>query len=789
MASLPGWAPASHCTVIQPRKRTSMIKTLAPSIPSWFFALLLMVGVLPAQAFEPFPVEEIKVDGLQRISAGTVFTYLPVRIGETFTPEKSRESLQALFKTGYFNDIGLVRDGNTLVVEVVERPAISEIAFNGNKAIDEEELTKALKSIGFAEGRVYDKSLLDKVEQELERQYFSQGKYAVEIVSTVTPRPRNRVDIQIDITEGKAARIRRISLVGNQAFRDKKLLDEFELSPSGWWSSLFSNDQYSREKLAADLEALRSFYLNRGYINFRVDSTQVAISPNKQDIFVTVNLTEGQQYTVAGVKIAGNPVVSEEEIRSKITLESGKIFSQQKIAESIEGITERIGDEGYAFANVNPTPEFHAEEQAVTVTFYIDPGRRVYVRRINFSGNARTRDEVLRREMRQMEGGWASTQKIKRSRTRLERLGFFEDVQVETVKLPEAPDQVDVNFTVVERPSGNLLAGLGYSQNQGLMFNASVTQDNFLGSGKKVSVAFNNSRVNTVYSFSYSDPYYTIDGMSQAFGLYYRETDAYEANLSRYTMDAVGGTLSFGIPLSEYNHIRFGLKGEQTQLKTTTQSAQEVFDYIYENGDRYNILQLTGSWSHDTRNRALFPDRGMLQSLSAEVSVPVGDLQFYKLNYRHRWYRPLTHGLTLSLRGDIGYGKGYNGNAFPFFENYTAGGPYTVRGFEENSLGPRDSRDNPLGGSFQVVANAEVFFPVPFTKQSKSFRLSTFVDGGNVFAEQADFDAGELRYAGGVAATWYSPLGGLRFSLAKPLNSKDGDDVQIFQFSLGTTFF
>jgi len=751
--------------------------------------LFPLLSLYAANAFEPFTVEEIKIEGLQRISAGTVFTYLPLKIGDTFDIEKSQQSLRALFQTRYFNDIRFARDKAILVVQVTERPAISKITFNGNKAIDSEELTTALKSIGFAEGRVYDKSLLDKVEQELQRQYFNQGKYAVSIVSTVTPRSRNQVEIELNITEGKAAKIRRINLVGNQAFSDRKLRNEFALSTTNWLSFIFSDDQYSREKLAADLEALRSFYLNRGYINFRIDSTQVTISPNKQDMFITVNVSEGDQYQVAGVELIGNLIVDEAQLREKITLKAGEILSQQKVIESAEAIIERIGDEGYAFANVNPTPQFHLDSKTVTMQFVVDPGRRVYVRRINFSGNSRTRDEVLRREMRQMEGAWASTDKIKRSRTRLERLGFFDEVTVETVPVPDAADQIDVNYSVSERASGNLLAGIGYSQSQGFMFNASITQDNFLGSGKKVGLAFNNSQVNTIYSFSYSDPYFTLDGMSQAFSLYHRKTDAYEANLSRYTMDNTGGTLNYGIPLSEYNHLYFGLKAEQSVLKTTTNSAQEIYNFINQYGDKYNTLQLTSSWAHDTRNRALFPDRGVLQSLSADVSVPVGDLQFYKINYRHLWYRPLFSGMTLLLKGDLGYGNGLNGDPFPFFENYTAGGPLTVRGFKDNTLGPRDSLGYPLGGSFRIVGNVELFFPVPFAKESKSFRLSAFVDAGNAFATQDDFDTAHLRYASGVAATWYSPLGGLRFSLAKPLNNKSGDELQMFQFSLGTTFY
>ncbi len=766
-----------------------------PRLPRWnaysspsILLLPLLFAAFPAWSFDAFTVEEINVEGLQRIAAGTVFTYLPVKIGETFDRDKSQQSLRALFRTGYFNDVRFSRDGGTLIVEVNERPAISKITFEGNKAIDSEDLTKALKGIGFAEGRAFDRSLLEKVELELQRQYFNQAKYGVDIRSTVTPRDRNRVDVQVDITEGKAAKIKQISIIGNQTFSERKLLRELGLSTTSWFSFLSSSDQYSREKLTADLEILRSYYLDRGFINFTVDSTQVSISPDKQDIFITINISEGKQYKVSAIALDGNLIVPEEELRKKITLQPGEIFSQKKTAESSEAITERIGDEGYAFANVNAVPEFQENEQTVTMKFFVDPGKRVYVRRINFSGNARTQDEVLRREMRQMEAGWASTEKIKRSRTRLERLGFFDEVNVETVPVEGSSDEVDVNFKVVERPSGNLLAGLGYSQNQGFMFNASIAQDNFLGTGKKVDFSFNNSQVNTIYSVSYNDPYFTIDGISQGFGLYYRETDAYEANLSRYALDVAGGNVRYGIPVNEYDAIYFGLEAEQTTLKTTDNSAREIFDFIAANGDTYKNLKFTASWSHDTRNRALFPDRGMLQSFSAEFAIPVGDLDYYKLNYKQVWYYPLSKAFTLMLKGDIAYGDGYGDNPYPFFENYTAGGPRSIRGFEENTLGPKDSLGYPFGGNFRIIGNAELFFPVPFAKETNSFRLSTFLDAGNVFGVSEDIDVSQLRYSMGVAATWYSPIGGMRFSLAKPLNSKEGDDAQVFQFTLGTAF-
>lgn len=739
-------------------------------------------------AAEGFVVKDIRLEGLQRIAAGTVFNYLPVKVGDRLDRQLSREALQSLFKTGLFNDIRLAREGNTLVVIVEERPAIAEISYTGNKEMDTEEMAAALKSIGFAEGRVFDRSLLDKVEQELRRQYFNLGRYAVRIQTTVTPMERNRVGIHIEISEGRVAKIRQINIVGNRAFDDDELLDEFELSTSSWLSFFTGDDQYSKQKLAGDLEALRSYYLDRGYINFNLDSTQVSITPDKQHIYITINITEGEPYRIAEVKLVGNLIVEETELRKQISVEPGEIFSRKKVTADTEALMERIGDEGYAFANVNAVPDINADERTVALSFFIDPGKRVYVRRINFRGNTKTRDEVLRREMRQMEGGWASTRKIKRSRTRLERLGYFDEVNVETVPVAEVPDQVDVNYSVVERPSGNLMAGIGYSQTDGFLFNASLSQDNFLGTGKRIGLAFNNSQVNTIYRLSYTEPYFTLDGISQSAGLYYQTTDAAEANLSRYALDRMGGTLGFGIPINEHDSVRMGLEPERTEVKITELSAAEIHRYIERNGSEFNNLKLTGGWSHDTRNRAIFPDRGMLQSLGAEVALPVGDLSYYKANYRQHWYYPLSNTFTLLLKGELGYGENYGDKDFPFFEHYTAGGPRSVRGYKENTLGPEDSMGYPYGGNLKVVGNAEILMPLPFLKQSNSVRLSVFVDVGNVYGIEEDFDSNELRYSTGVGFVWLSPIGGLSFSLAQALNDKDGDDTQIFQFSIGTSF-
>ncbi|MDH3526531.1 MAG: outer membrane protein assembly factor BamA [Gammaproteobacteria bacterium] len=755
------------------------------------FHILLLFLLLSgtARAFEPFVVKDVRVEGLQRISAGTVFNYLPVKVGDSIDTDGSAAAIRALFKTGFFNDVYLEQDGDVLVVHVTERAAVSSIEIKGNRDLETEELLNGLKQIGLAEGRVFDRSLLDKVEQELQRQYFSRGKYAVRLDTTVTPLERNRVGILIDIAEGQAARIKQINIVGNQRHTDKELLDDFTLSSPGIFSFITKNDQYSKQKLAADLEILRSFYLDRGHLNFNITSTQVSITPDKKDIYITINISEGEQYSISEVTLSGDLVVEPEELFPLVRINPKDVFSRKRVTEAVERISAKLGDHGYAFANVNTVPELDDENNEVSLAFFIDPGDRVYVRRVNVEGNVATRDEVLRREMRQMEAGWFSAEKVERSRARLQRLGYFEDVNVETPTVPGTTDQVDVNYSVTETSSGSITAGVGYSQSSGLLFNASVSQDNFLGRGKRVSFAFNNSDVNTVYSFSYTNPYYTIDGISRGFGSYYRETDADEANLSDYTTDSFGANISFGIPITEFERIFLNTEYENIELKPTTGSPAEVFDFINQHGDNYDNIKLTGSWSHDTRNKAIFADRGGLMRVAVETTVPGSGLEYYKLNYRQQQFVPLTRNLTLSLNGELGYGEGYGDfEQLPFFENFFAGGVRSVRGFEDNTLGPRDANGNPIGGSFRVVGNAELIFPVPFFEDSKSFRMSAFLDIGNVFDNFGDFDTGELRYSVGLAGLWLSPMGPLSISLGYPINEEPEDELQKFQFTIGTFF-
>lgn len=760
------------------------------------FSLLLFVNTA-AFAFEPFIIKDIRLEGLRRISAGTVFNYLPVKIGDQLDQYKANSAIAALFAEGHFKDIRLMRDGDVLVIQMEERPAILKITFTGNKDITTDDLKKALANINFTEGQVFNQSLLEKVELELQRQYFNLGKYAVLVKSTVVPASHNRVAINIDVVEGEVALIHQITIVGNHAFSDDDLLDEIQLSTGGWLSWFTKDNQYAKQKLAADLETLRSFYLDQGYTKFNIDSTQVSITPDKKDVYITINVTEGDQYIVSDTTLEVhrmddllmNQAVLEEDLKKKLTVHSGDMFSRKKISESIEAITDRIGDEGYFSPNINPLQNFDEEHKTVSLTFVVDPGKRVYVRRINFAGNTRTRDEVLRREMRQMEGGWLSLSNIKRSRERLDRLSYFDDVSVETPLVPGSSDLVDVNYTVVEKAAGNIVAGVGYSQTYGVQFNASIIQDNFLGTGKRVGVSFSNSEVDRIYSLSYFNPYVTIDGVSRGFTVFSRTTDAEAANLSYYTTDVYGGKLNYGIPISEFNSIGVGFEFDNTHLNTTTYSATEMFDFVNKYGDDYNSYRLTTSWASDTRNRTLLPTAGSLQSISAEVALPFSDLPYYKVNYRHHWLYPIAKDYVLLLKGDVGYGDGYGDtDVLPFFENYTAGGPYSVRGFKENTLGPLDSNERPYGGNLKVVGNVELILPVPFTKNVNSFRISAFLDVGNVYGEDESFETDLLRYSAGLSAIWISPLGPLSFSFAKPLKKMDGDQTQFFQFNIGTTF-
>lgn len=754
--------------------------------------LLIFILLLTSRAWsiEPFVIEDIRLEGLSRVSAGTVFNNLPVKIGDRFDDQRSSETVKALFKSGFFKDIRLEKSGNVLVIAVEEREAISKITITGNKDIKTDDLRKGLGQVGFAEGEVFNRSLLDKVEQELHRQYFALGKYGANITTNVNNLDNSRVAIDIDISEGKAARIKEINIVGNNAFSDKKLLKKLSLSTPTMFSFITKKDQYSKQKLSADLETIKSLYLDHGYINFNIDSTQVSITPDKSDVYITININEGDLFTVADVKLSGELIVPPDELIKEVRTRKGQTFSRKDVTTTSTNLSERLGDEGYAFANVNAIPDINNDTKEVSLTYFVDPGKRVYVRRINFTGNTKTRDEVLRREMRQVEGGWISTKKVERSKIRLQRLGYFEDVNVETPAVPGTSDQVDVNYSVVERPSGNLLFGLGFSQSQGLIFNTNVTQDNFLGSGKRFTFDFNNSEINRRFGLGYTNPYWTIDGVSRGFDAFYRETNAANANITRFDSTVFGTGVNFGIPVTEFQNLFFGLDYENTDIAINSLSSKEVVDFINTEGNKFDVLRLTGSFAYDTRNRAILPDRGTLNRIRAEAAIPFGDLLYYKLNLESRWFYPLSDDYTLLLQGEVGYGDSYGAtDKLPFFENFYAGGPRTVRGFQENTLGPKDSSGRAIGGNLKLVGNAELILPVPFATESKSLRLTAFMDAGNVYdIDSANFDVGDFRYSVGVSGIWVSPFGVLSVSYAQPFNDSADDRVQRFQFTFGTSF-
>lgn len=758
----------------------------------WLWMLVLS---WPAYAAEEFIVRDIRVEGLQRISAGTVFNYLPVSISDRVDSRKTAEIIRALYATGFFRDVRLERDGDVLVVAVIERPVIASIEISGNKEIDTENLTKALKDIGLAEGRVVNRSVLDRIEQELQRQYFNRGKYGVELKTTVSPLERNRVAVSIDIKEGKPARIKQINIIGNEIFPDDELVDEFDLSTTNWLSFYTRDDQYSRQKLAGDLETLRSFYLDRGYIKFRIESTQVSITPDKRDIYITIVIDEGPVYTVSDLKLAGDLVLPNDELFPLIDVRRGEPFSRKNTTSSTEKISKLLSNHGYAFANVNSIPEVDDEKREVALTFFVDPGKRAYVRRINVVGNTRTRDEVLRREMRQMEAAWFSTEAVNKSRDRLKRLGFFDDVSIETPAVVGSTDEVDVNVTVKEKASGNFLAGIGFSQVDGFILNTSITENNFLGTGKRVVLALQDSTAITNYQLAYTNPYYTIDGISRGFELRYRKTNFDDLDIANYATDVTRGGVNFGFPISDLSRAGISLGVEDIQLGLGNDAGEELVDWIDTYGDSYFDWGMKANWVYDSRDSAFFARKGVLADVDLEVSLPGSDLLYYKLGASAHNYLPLTKRTSLLVRGEVGYGGGFGDtDELPFFYNYFAGGLRSVRGYRTYSLGPRDSKDNPVGGNLLTVANVDLLLPVPIEGLEETMRFSTFFDIGNVFNvngkvfESTGFEVGELRYSVGVAGTWLSPLGLLTASLGYPLNSKSGDDTEIFQFTIGTGF-
>ena len=771
-------------------------------------ALAAVFAMQAASAEEPFVVKDIRVEGVQRTEAGTVFSYLPVKVGDVMTDEKTAAAIKALYATGFFKDVRMEARDGVLIVTVEERPSISSIKLVGLKEFSEEDLKKGLKETGLAEGRVLDRALLDKAQQELQRQYFNRGKYAVQITSTVTPLERNRVAVQFDVVEGDSAKIRQINIVGNQAYTEKELLKQFESTTPGWLTWYTKNDQYSKARLAGDIENLRSFYLNRGHLEFTVDSTQVSISPDKQGIYITVNLTEGPQYRISDVKLAGQMLVPEAELKKFITVKPGDVFERDKLTDITKKISDRLGNDGYAFANVNAVPELDKEKATVAFTLFVDPGRRVYVNRINVAGNTKTRDEVVRREIRQMESAYYDAEKINRSRDRLNRLGYFNEVNIETPAVAGTTDQVDVNVSVTEKSTGNVMLGAGFSSSEGVVLSGSVSQSNVFGTGNRLSAQVNTGSVNTVYSLSFTNPYYTIDGVSLGYDIYRRDVDASELDdVSSYQTSTIGAGMRFGLPVSERDYMTFGLTYEDTSIEVfedndpLSESIQERF--VREFGEENDTFRLDATWSRDTRNSYLFPTHGLFQRVAAEIGTPAGSLQYYKLSVQHQQFFPLSKNFTLMLNAEAGIGDGLfdmSDKPLPFFKNFYVGGTNSVRGFKRGTLGPKDIYGDALGGDTRVVGNAELFFPLPGLKDDQSLRMSVFVDGGAAFGVSdgnplnpynglyEEFAFEDLRYSAGVAVLWVSPLGPLKFSLAQPIVKKDGDETEVFQFTLGNVF-
>lgn len=759
-------------------------------------AAVLALCAGQALAVNPFVVKDIRVEGIQRTEAGTVFSYLPVRVGETFDDEKSVTAIKALYATGFFKDIRLEEENGVLVVLVEERPAISTVDFTGTKEFEKDVLVKALKEIGVGETKIFDKASVDRAEQELKRQYLSHGLYGVKITTTITPIERNRVTVMFNVDEGEIARIRGINIVGNKHFSDKELREQMALTTHGWFTWYSKADQYSKTKLTGDIEALKSFYLNRGYLEANIESTQVSITPDKKDIYLTVNITEGEKYTVSGVKLEGEMFGREEELKSLLLLKKGDTYSGELLTETNKRISNRLGTFGYAFANVNANPEIDRAKREVAFTFFIDPGKRAYVRHMNISGNTTTRDEVIRREFRQFEGSWYDGNKIKASRDRVDRLGYFKDVTIDTPEAQGTSDQVDVNLTVVEKPTGNFMIGGAFSQSEKFTFTAAIQQANFAGSGNTVGIELNTSRYSRTIALSQTNPYFTDDGISRSFEVYLRTTRPPALNIGSFTVKQTGARMSFGVPFSETDTVFFGAGLERTSIETDDTSPTRYKDYVRQfagvpNGvgtATTNSLPLTAAWQRDSRDSAITPTEGRYQRANLELDL-FGNSKYYRAVYEQQWYRPLTKMVTLALKGELDYGHGLRGTGYPVFKNFYGGGIGSVRGYLSSSLGIVDPfSGDALGGAKRVLGAAELQMPFPGGGPDRSLRWFGFLDGGQIYQEGQKMRASELRFSAGLGVSWISPVGPLKLSYAKPLNAKPGDRLERFQFQMGTGF-
>lgn len=752
-----------------------------------------LAGLIPllyaasAVAIEPFVVKDIRVEGIQRTEAGTVFSYLPVKVGDKLDDEHAAAAIRALFATGFFKDVRLEVQQGVLIVLVRERPSIASIEINGVKDFPKDTLRDNLKTVGLADGRIFDKSALDKAEQELKRQYVARGKYGVKFSTTVTELERNRVAIIFNVVEGETSKIRQINIIGNQAFSEKKLKDLMQLGTPNWISWFTKNDQYSKQKLSADLETLRSLYLDSGYLEFSIDSTQVSITPDKEHIYITINISEGAKYTVSDIKVSGpENILPHAETRKLIKVQTGDVFSRKELTDSTKKIGDRLGEDGYAFANVNAVPDVDKEKHQVGFTYVVDPGSRAYVRHIDITGNTKTRDLVIRREFRQMESAWYSASKIKTSKQKVDRLDFFSEVNIETLPVPGTNDQLDVSLAVKEKATGDFSVGAGVSSNVGVVFTGSVTQRNLFGTGNSLSTQINTSKINQVYSVTYTNPYYTDNGISRGFDVYKRNVNSTYTAISPYLSSTIGGGVRFGVPISDFENTHFGLSAEKTELTLTDTSSQQMKDYVNIFGPSTSNLLGSVGWSQDNRDSAIYTTAGTVQRAFVEAALPVSNQRFYKLTYQHQWFYPISQNVTLMLNGEAGGAEGYGGKPVPFFKNFYAGGPGSLRGFKPFSIGPRDINNNSLGGTRRIIGNAELLFPMPGMKD-RSVRLSAFLDAGAVFGLGMT-GSDSLRYSTGLAVTWVSPVGPLKISVGVPLNKQPSDKLQIFQFTLGSLF-
>jgi outer membrane protein insertion porin family len=750
-------------------------------------AMVAMAFVANAWAVDPFTVRDIRVEGLQRVEPGTIFASLPFRIGDLYNDEKGSAAIRALFGLGLFKDVRLETQGDVLIVIVEERPTIADVDFVGSKEFDKDALKKALREIGLTEGRPYDQGLADRAEQELKRQYINKSLYGAEVVTTVTPIERNRVNLTFTVTEGEPARIKEIRIVGNQAFSESTLRGLFDLDTGGMLSWYTKSDRYSRAKLNADMEALRAYYLARGYLEFRIDSTQVAISPNKQDITITVNVTEGQRYVVSAVKLEGNYLGKEDEFKSLVKIVPGEPYNADKVAETTKAFTDYFGNFGYAFANVEARPEIDRANSRVAFTLMADPSRRAYVRRILIGGNNRTRDEVIRREFRQFEASWYDADKIKLSRDRIDRLGYFKEVNVETSDVPGAPDQVDLTITVVEKPTGSLQLGAGFSSAEKLALSFSVKQENAFGTGNYLGIEVNTSKYNRTIAFSSVNPYFTPDGVSRAIDLYHRTSRPYEDQGGNYQLATTGAGLRFGVPFSELDTVFFGASLERVEIKPGTNIPAAYLAYAEQFGYTSTSIPLSIGWGRDSRDSAIAPTSGRFQRVAGELGV-AGDARYLRANYQFQQYIPLNKQFTLAFNGEAGWGKGLGGRPFPVFKHFYSGGLGSVRGFDQGTLGPRDVTGSTIGGPKKVTFNAEIVTPFPGAGNDRSLRAFGFFDAGNVYGENEKFRLSELRASVGLGLSWISPIGPLRLAAAYPVRKFAGDRIQKLQFQIGTSF-